>query len=74
MTIMTAREIVRGLASTDPVYETSVHPVVPGTPRGLKKSLVRKCSLCKAISGHNEENVTHEADCPWVHARAYVDD
>jgi len=70
--MMTAREIVKALAQTDPVYDTTVHPPVAGTPKDLVKSFVKKCSLCRAISGHNEENVTHESNCPWIHARAYI--
>ena len=69
---MTPHDIIKALAESDPVYETSVMPPVPGTPSRLTKSFVRKCALCRAISGHNEENVRHEASCPWIPAKQLI--
>lgn len=69
---MTPHDIIKALAESDPVYETSVSP--------LTKSFVRKCALCRAVSGHNqlpelrltEENVRHEALCPWIPAKKLI--
>jgi hypothetical protein len=69
---MTPHEIIKALAEADPVYETTVRPPVPGTPSALTRSFVRKCALCRAMSGHNEENVLHEASCPWIPAKRLI--
>lgn len=61
--------IIKALAESDPVYPVTVRPPVPGTPARLDRSFVRKCALCRAVSGHNEENVMHEASCPWIPAK-----
>jgi hypothetical protein len=66
---MTEYQIVEALAKTDPVYG----PVksAPRLPNGQFSS-VRICALCRARSGHNEENVRHEAACPWIPAKKMV--
>jgi len=79
MSHMTPHEIIKGLAESDPVYETTVyetnhvigHPSVP-LPSKPKKMFVRKCAICRAISRHNEENVLHEASCPWIPAKELI--
>lgn len=58
-----ADEIVVALAKTDPVYVTQWI---------RQSSFVRKCALCRATSGHNEENVLHEVTCPWIQVKGLV--
>jgi hypothetical protein len=50
------QEIVFALAKSDPVYPT----------KGL-----RICAICRA-SVAGQENVTHEATCPWIRAKAWA--
>jgi hypothetical protein len=70
--MMDEAQIVKALADSDPVYAATVSPPVVGTPEGLSRSYVRRCSLCRRESGHNEENVRHEANCPWIAARLFL--
>lgn len=67
------RVVMKDLASCDPVYG----PVTVYGPRGPlleegKKESVRICALCRRRSGHNQENVTHTINCPWLPSKTLV--
>jgi len=67
----TDADIVENLGKTDPVYDTTIYyrPDESGLPsQPAKKKYVKKCALCGAEGGHNQENVTHQNWCPWVWA------
>ncbi len=55
----TDAEIVHNLGQTDPVYDGRVYKS-EGKTRPAKI-----CALCRVEGGENQENVTHEAWCPW---------
>ncbi len=55
----TDAEIVLNLGKTDPVYDGRVYES-EGKTRGAKI-----CALCGVQGGKNQENVRHEAWCPW---------
>lgn len=73
-----AMKIVEQLAATDPVYGPVRGPQKlnpDGTPKVWATTgkpiytFIRICALCRVQSGDNEENVTHEATCPWIPAK-----
>lgn len=65
-------DLVENLGRCDPVHDfTIVERIDKDDLRfeaPTRKRFVRRCALCGAVSGHNEENVTHQQHCPWIWA------